>query len=584
MKLFKSPLPWLLQTIVIFGSLGFSRDCLHAQVSGSIPSAKILFEDRHAQAGLTAHHFCSSKEEALPRFMVAGVAVFDYDNDQLLDILLLNQSDRRSTDSSNSAGAKAGAESLGRLYRNLGAGEFIDVTESAGLAFSAFALGVCAGDTDNDGDQDLAISSLGPVLLLENNGDGSFSRTSQNGIEEQQGESPNDAFGAGIAMLDIQNDGNLDLFVANYVEFTMERHRSSMKNSFPYPPGPKDFPPAADRIYRSHGDGRFAEVSKEVGLESLRGPTMGVVSGDWDGDGDSDLFLCSDAAPNQYLVNDGQGQFVDRAVEAGLAFDLMGNVNGSMGVDSGDFDNDGKLDLLITNYTGQIPVLYRGLGEGVFEDVSRRTQIGRTVLPHTNWGVVWIDVDNDGDLDAFLANGHFLPQIEQIDQRTSFRVANTLMENLGNSRFRDISSDSGSGLLVKESSRGAAAGDWDRDGDMDLVVLNFEAEPTLLVNESTSTGNWIDIRLVGTDCNRDAVGAVVTIEFGGPKNSQSRTAMVHAGRGYQSHYGSELHFGIGNSTSIDRVHVRWPGGRVESFSCSRINGLLQLIQGYGSSR
>lgn len=578
MKFYKSHQRWSTHALVILGSVASTIQCVHAQTTSSIAPAKIAFEDRHAQSGMVGRHFCSNNEEALPRFMVAGVAVFDYDNDQLLDILLLNQSDRRSVDSSQSVEAAT----LGRLYRNLGAGRFIDVTESAGLAFSAFALGVCAGDMDNDGDQDLAISSFGPILLLENNGDGSFSLTTQNGIENHPGKSTAEAFGAGVAMLDIQNDGNLDLFVANYVEFTVERHRSSLKSSFPYPPGPKDFPPAADWLFRSHGDGRFTEVSKEVGIATLRGPTMGIVSGDWDGDGDSDLFLCSDAAPNQYFVNDGSGRFVDRAIESGLAFDLMGNVNGSMGVDSGDFDNDGKSDLLITNYTGQMPVLYRCLGDGVFEDVSRRTQIGRTMLPHTNWGVVWIDVENDGDLDAFFANGHFLPQIEQIDQRTSFRVANTLMENLGNARFRDISVDAGSGLLVKESSRGAASGDWDRDGDMDLVILNFEAEPTLLINETKSIGNWIDIRLVGVDCNRDALGAVVTIEFGGPTNIQSRTAMVHAGRGYQSHFGTELHFGIGRVSTIDRIQVRWPGRGLESFSCDRINGLLHLIQGKGS--
>ncbi len=529
------------------------------------------FVDSAAPAGLTVTHFDGgTKEPYLPALMVTGLALFDYDGDGWTDVYFLGgcglfpnlkQPMQRHQPCGNT------------LYRNRGNGSFVDVTDAAGVRSGGFALGVVAADIDNDGDQDLATSNFGATELYLNNGDGTFERVY---LEASESKSTT-CFGAGIAFLDIDNDGCLDLFASQYVDFSVEKYNEAAPRAFPYPPGPKDFKPSIDILYRSLGDGTFSDVSETSGISRFPGPSMGVVCGDLDGDHDADIFVCSDADLNQFFVNDGTGKFEDRALLAGLAFDVNGNANGSMGVEAGDYDNDGQTDLLITNYSQQLPVLYRNLGNGLFEDVSRRTRVGREVFAHTNWGVGLVDFDNDRNLDVFFANGHFLKNVKSIDDRSGYRVANTLMANDGRGRFSDVSTSSGPGLEVAESSRGAAFGDLDHDGDIDCVILNANAKPTFLENRSPSTGSWIDIRLVGTLVNRDAVGAKVQILAGG----QKQFAMVHAGRGYQSHYGTVLHFGLGTAASVDEIEVTWPGGRVESFASHASKGTVILVQGKG---
>lgn len=558
---------------------GWLATCAHAQVS---------FVDRAADAGLVAEHFDGGGRQVyLPQLMVAGLAVFDFDGDGWSDIYLLSGCELGPADSSvgsassedASGGSTKPAQRRGNtLYRNNHDGTFTDVTQQAGVASGRFALGAVAADLDNDGDQDLVTSNFGPAQLFVNNGDGTFSDNSQRaGIAGSS-----DQFGAGVACLDIDNDGLLDLLASNYVEFSYSRHAAIAPRAFPYPPGPKDYPPSSDRLYRNRGDGTFADVSESSGIAAMPGPTMGVICGDFDGDGDADMFLCSDAAANQYFVNDGTGKFVDDALAAGVAFDLSGHANGSMGVDSGDYDHDGLIDLLLTNYTGQMPVLYRNLGGGLFEDASRLSGVGRGIVAHTNWGVALLDVDNDRDLDAFFANGHFLKNIDSIDDRTSYRVPNTLMLSDGRGRFTDASASAGSGLRVTQSSRGAGVVDFDADGDLDLVVLNANAPPTLLENRSPHVGAWVDVQLVGRTVNRDAVGAAVRLTADG----QAQTAMVHAGRGYQSHYGTVLHFGLGTSqqqpaADEPSIEVTWPGGKREQFPCKTLNRTLLLIEGSG---
>jgi hypothetical protein len=542
----------------------------------------ISFVDSAPRAQLHQVHFDGSQGEPyLPHLMVAGIAVFDYDCDGLLDVYLLGGRDlfanaATGETSDSSSLARALEETRGNtLYRNRGDGTFVDVTDAAGVRSGAHALGVVAADLDNDGDPDLITSNFGPAELYVNNGDGTFS-LHQNFAALAQA---NAAFGAGVACLDIDHDGTLDIFVSNYVDFSLSHYRSIAAKSTPYPPGPKDFPPSTNQLYRNLGDGLFADVSVESRIAEFPGPSMGVVCADFDDDHDCDIFVCSDAAPNQLFLNDGKGRFDESALLAGLAYDIAGNVNGSMGVDAGDYDNDGRLDLLITNYTGQMPVLYRNTGNGLFEDRSRIARIGREVIPHTNWGVGLVDFDNDRDLDAFFANGHFLKNIRSIDDRTDFRVANTLMENDGTGRFTDISLRSGPGMRIAESSRGSAFDDMDQDGDLDVVILNANAPPTFLENVSTAIGQSIRIRLVGRHANRDAVGAIVRVQADG----KTQMGVVHAGRGYQSHYGTELHFGLGNAKAIDRVEVVWPGGESEWFSCEPAQRRVTFIQGHGVS-
>ncbi len=528
-----------------------------------------FFVDQAQNAGVVAQHFDGgSPKNYLPQMMMTGLALFDFDGDGWTDIYLLNgyelsPSLAKQTEKSNRKG--------NTLYRNNQDGTFSDVTLAAGVSSGSFAMGAVSADYDNDGDQDLITSNFGNIELYINNGDGTFALASQVGLEQIDVQ-----FGSGIACLDIDNDGLLDIFASNYVEFSYDQYSDAPRSS-PYPPGPKDFPPASDNLYRNLGDGTFADVSILSGIAAAAGPSMGVICGDFDDDDDADIFVCSDAAPNQFFVNDGKGHFVDQALLAGLAFDLGGNANGSMGVDAGDYDNDGRIDLLITNYTGQTPVLYRYVGDGIFEDKSRLSGVGRTVLAHTNWGVGLVDFDNDRDLDVFFANGHFLKNIEAIDDRTSYRVPNTVMLNDGRGSFTDVSKSSGPGLEISESSRGAGFGDLDRDGDIDCVLLNANSRPTLLDNQTADVGNWIGVRLIGTTTNRDAIGARVQISAGRSK----QVAMVHAGRGYQSHYGTELHFGLGRETHVDEILVTWPGGEQEAFSVGETCTTIRLLQGSG---
>ena len=531
--------------------------------------APLTFVDRAKNAGLTVLHFDGGgAANYLPQLMMSGVATFDFDGDGWTDIYLLNGHELSPVTGTRAAKTNPTGNTL---YRNNRDGTYRDVTEAAGVKSGKFAMGAVAADIDNDGDQDLMVSNFGPLEVFINHGDGTFELTTAfMGIEDSV------QFGSGIACLDIDNDGALDLFASNYVEFSFDQYMQGPRSS-PYPPGPKDFPPAADSLYQNLGDGRFANVSVSSGIAASAGPSMGVVCGDFDGDNDADIFVCSDAAPNQFFANDGLGHFVDSALLSGLAFDFGGDANGSMGVDAGDYDNDGLIDLLITNYTGQVPVLYRNLGGGLFEDVSRVSRVGRTVLPHTNWGVGLVDFDNDSDLDVFFGNGHFLKNIETIDDRTTYRVLNTLMLNDGRGSFIDVSKMAGPGLEVSESSRGVGFEDFDHDGDMDCVVLNANSRPTYLENISDKMGNWIRIQLIGTSANRDAIGSTAQVSANGIK----QIAMVHAGRGYQSHYGTQLHFGLGKSKQVDEVVVTWCGGEQESFPCENILRTYQLIQGTG---
>lgn len=540
------------------------------------PQAVIEFADRSSPAGFVAPHFDGGgTKDYLPQLVMAGLAVFDFDNDGWLDVYLLNGHEIH-----GSAGGDSSKATGNTLYRNNQNGTFTDVTIQAGVAGWGFSLGVVAADYDNDGDPDLAVSNFGPTQLYLNNGDGTFAS-----VEHQAGvEGSADQCGAGIAFLDIDNDGNLDLFASNYIEFSLAPYSPEIRRPTLYAPGPKDFTPAADRLYRSLGDGSFEDISVASGIAALPGPSMGVVCADFDGDNDSDIFVSSDASANQLFVNDGSGSFTDGALEAGVAYDLNGLSNGCMGVEAGDYDNDGWVDLLITDFTGQTPMLFRNLQSGFFQDTSRVSQVGRTVMPHTNWGVGMIDFDNDGDLDVFFANGHLTKNIETIDDRTRYRVANTLMQNEGKKGFRDVSSTAGSGMKIVECSRGSAFGDMDRDGDVDVVVLNANSTPSYLENQTKPLGGWVDIRLVGTTVNRDAVGASVRVTAMTGAKQVSQVAIVHAGRSYQSHYGTELHFGLRDTARVEKIDVVWPGGSKETFAGCPSGSRLVLIQGTGETK
>jgi hypothetical protein len=430
------------------------------------------------------------------------------------------------------------------------------------------------GDIDNDGFCDLYTSNFGPKRLWRNMGDGTFiDVTSAAGVAD------GDKLGAGVAMLDADGDGDLDLYAANYVRFAFSGHVSPRIRGIPLYHGPRDYEAWSDTLFRNEGDGTFRDVSEESGIAAVSGPGMGVVCLDADDDGDSDIFVLNDVAANFLFRNDGHGRFEEVGLEAGVAYDVIGQPNGSMGVDCGDLDNDGWLDLWMTSYQGERPVLYRNLAGQGFEDVTSRTGAASGTIPWVKWGAAIVDFDSDGLRDLFIACGHINDLVEQFDDATAYRNHNCLLRNLGG-RFADVSAAAGLREIPRHSARGAAFDDLDNDGDIDGVVLNSREAPTVLRNQDRERGgahHWLQTRLVGTTANRDGVGARVRVVASGATFVDE----VHSGRGFQGHFGSRLHFGLLDREAVERIEVRWPGGGVEAFAVDGVDRQATLREGAG---
>jgi len=508
----------------------------------------IRFEDVTARTGITFRHTDgSSGRRYIVETVTAGLATFDYDGDGDIDIYFLNGAPLR--------GTRVESPPRNALYRNDGGFRFTDVTDEAGVGDTGYGLGVAVGDYDNDGDPDLYVNNFGPNVLYRNNGDGTFTD-----VTREAGVANDHRVGAGTNFLDIDGDGWLDLFVGNYIDFTYERHVVLRFQGFPIYAGPRDFPRTANTLYRNRGDGTFADVSRTSGIAEHLGAGMGTVCADYDDDGDTDIFVLNDEYGNFLFRNDGRGRFEEVGLETGFAYDANGVHQGSMGVDCGDYDNDGRLDLYSTSYQGELAILHRNLGSGLLEDVTLQTGAGLGTRPYVTWGVGMVDLDNDGDRDLFVACGHLLPNVEEYDDTTLYHAPNLVLMNTGD-RFVNVSERAGPGLRVRLSSRGAAFDDLDGDGRIDVVILNSRREPTVLRNVSPRPGHWIGIRLRGTRTNRDGVGARVIVRAGRLRLVDE----VHSGRGYQSHYGTRLHFGLGPHTVVDEVEVRWIGGGRDRF-------------------
>lgn len=497
-----------------------------------------------------------SGQKYLVEAVSAGLALFDYDGDGLIDIYFLNGAPLPPLTPDPAI--------TNALFRNEGHGRFRDVTQEAGVGDDGFGLGVAVGDYDNDGYPDLYLNNFGPNVLYHNNGDGTFTV-----VTERAGVGCGERVGAGVCFLDADADGNLDLYVSNYVDFRFENHVRRTIDGYPCYPGPLDFEPAADFLYLNKGDGTFVDVSEASGVADVAGTGMGAVCADFDKDGDTDIVVVNDEHGNFLLENDGTGHFEETGLFRGLAFNYQGRPLGNMGVDCGDYDNDGWLDFFSTSYSQEPPALYRNLGNGLFDDVTLAAGAAAGSIPHVNWGTGFADFDNDGDRDLFIACGHLDQDVHRWNANTSFRVRNRLLENDGKGAFRDVTDQSGDGLNPIESSRGIGLDDLDNDGDIDVVVLNSRSRPNVLRNDTRTSNRWIEIRLIGTSSNRDGVGALVQLTAGG----RTQWAEVHSGRGYQSHHGTRLHFGLGDAEQVERIEVHWIGGsvsrigRVESGQC-----------------
>jgi len=521
----------------------------------------IVLTDVTAQTGISFRHTDgSSGRRYVVETVSAGVATFDYDNDGDIDIYFLNGAPLK--------GAKPGTPPVNALYRNDGNFKFTDVTAKAGVGDKGYGLGVCAGDYDNDGDQDLYLNNYGANVLYRNNGDGTFTD-----VTDKARVANGRKVGAGACFLDIDKDGDLDLYVANYLKFSYETHKVRQIRGVPV--YTKAFPPEADTLYRNNGDGTFTDVSKASGIANHLGWGMGMVCADYDDDGDTDIFVANDISMNFLFRNDGKGKFEEVALTCGVAVDGMGTAQGSMGVDCGDYDNDGRLDFHQTSYSRQLAVLYRNVGSGFFEDVTLVSRAGTGTRVKVTWGHGFVDFDNDGDRDIFVACGHLQDNVEKYDDAMEYHAKNVLLMNTGKGKFANISDKCGSGLAVKLSSRGAAFNDLDNDGDVDAVVLNSRREPTILRNDSPAKNHWLQIRLRGTKTNRDGIGARVKVVSG----KLTQIGEVHSGQGYQSHYGMRLHFGLGKLDRVDRVEVRWIGGGVDVLENVRVDQVLRIAEG-----
>ena len=538
-----------------------------------------LFVEAESSSGLTFNHVNGATGQYyMAEQMGAGVALFDYDNDGDLDVFLVQGGPLDSAAASSTAGPTS------RLFRNdltvssdgRRSLRFTDITDRAGLSLRVYGMGVAVGDIDNDGWLDLLVTSFGPERLYRNNGDGTFADvTARAGVSDA-------LWSTSAAFVDYDRDGDLDLFVANYLDFSLAGnkvcHDSVGARDYC---SPRAYRPVPDRLYRNDGTGRFTDVTEPSGISRADGAGLGVATGDYDSDGWPDLYVANDATPNQLWINRHDGTFVDNGLLSGAAVNAAGNPEGSMGIASGDFDADGHEDLFVTNIVGETFALYAGDGKGNFEDVRTRTGLAAPTAALTGFGTDWIDYDNDGWLDLFVANGA-VNVIEALrgDARP-FRMRNQLFRNTGAGRFEETSAVAGAAFARADVGRGAAFGDVDNDGLVDIVVTNNGGPARLLLNRSGSGNHWIAVRLSQPGGNRFAYGAMVGIERTGRPTLWRR---ARTDGSYLSANDIRVHFGLGPSAEIDAVVVQWPDGNVERWRKPEIDRVLALRRGTGSQQ
>jgi hypothetical protein len=503
----------------------------------------------------------------------SGAALIDYDHDGYPDIFLVN--------GSRSERFAKGSAPTSHLFHNNRNGMFTDVTARAGVVSSGWGQGVCAGDFDNDGFDDLFVTYYGQRnILFRNNGDGTFTdATLKAGLD-----APARNWSSGCAFLDYDRDGRLDLFVASYVDFDVATAglpgsgpNCFWKNVAVFC-GPRGLPVAHSRLYHNQGQGRFADVSAAAGItKASKCYGLGVLTGDFENHGRSDIYVACDSTPSLFFRNNGDGTFAERGLQAGVAYDEDGREQAGMGVSAADYDAGGWLAIFKTNFEDDVPDLYHNEGNGIFTFRTFDAKLGSN-LKYLGWGGGFLDYDNDGWSDLFIANGHVYPELETHNHPESpYRQRNLLYHNSGNGRFEDVTSIAGPGLDLRRSGRGAAFADVDNDGRLDILVNNQNDPPTLLHNESKDTGNWISIRTMGTKSNFDGIGARVTLVAGALREVQE----VRSGGSYLSQNDLRLHFGLGNATKINEMEVRWPSGITDKIENVPADRFLTIEEGRG---
>jgi hypothetical protein len=526
------------------------------------------FVDIANKAGLAPfRNVCgSAAKDYLVETLGSGVALFDYNNDGLLDVFLVNGSSFEILGNPNLP------RSSSRLFRNNGDGTFTDVTKESGLINEGWGVGVTVGDYDNDGYRDVFITNFGTNALFHNNGNGTFTNvTKEAGVEGGN-------WSTGCAWGDYDRDGRLDLYVARYVDFEKARIPTPGANTYcnyrgvPVACGPRGLPGLPDLLYHNEGNGKFREVNADTRVrDTIRGYGLGVVWFDFDNDGWPDIFVANDSMPNFLWHNKRNGTFEEVAIEAGCALSGDGRAQSNMGIAVGDYDNDGWLDLFVTHFSEDYNTLYHN-GHGQFEDVTYRAGLGTVSYRQLAWGGGFVDFDNDGWKELFVANGHIYPQADQAGN--SYLQESQFFRNLHDGRFSLVPRQE-SGFVNARSSRGAAFGDLLGDGRMDIVVNNIDSEPFLYEFAKARSGRWVRFELVGVKCNRDAIGARVSVTTGG----LTQIDEVRSSDSYVSSSDVRLHFGVADAQVIEKMQIRWPDGTVEEHAGLASNREYVIRQG-----
>lgn len=500
--------------------------------------------------------------------MGSGVALLDYDGDEDLDVYLVNGSTL-----ARMASGEPGESN--RLFRNEGGWKFSDVTEQAGIGDRGFGQGVAVGDIDNDGDADIYVTNYGPNVLYRNNGDGTFTET-RAGVEDPRW-STSAAFG------DIDSDGFLDLYACNYLDFDRELLDRAIPRRFcewkglKVQCGPKGFGFVSGALYRNWGDGTFEDWTEAAGVAGEKTYQLGVVFSDLDLDGDQDLYVATDTTVNLLFENLGNGHFRDVSLMSGTALSQNGTEQAGMGIDVGDVNGDGWQDLFVTNFSDDYNTLYLNQGKLIFEDSTDLAGLGLASLRYLGWSTFLADLDGDGDLDIFVANGHVYPQADASEVNESFRQPLQVFLNRGDGTFEDASRDLGAVLTEPRSSRGAALGDLDGDTRQDVVVNVMDAPPVVLRNRLAGGRGSVVLRLVGRGSNRDSLGAVARAKF----QSASQMREVRGARGYLSHSDTRLYLGLAEAEILEELTIHWPGGGRETVHSLAPGAVYTIVEGRG---
>jgi enediyne biosynthesis protein E4 len=535
----------------------------------------VRFTDVAEQAGLTHPSIYGDSDRK--RFIIetngAGAAFVDYDRDGWLDALVLSGT-RLERTSRREIAWPQGKEPRSRLYRNRQNGTFEDASASSGLDRVGWASSVCAGDYNNDGWVDLYITYFGQNVLYRNERGKRFAdstadaRLAANAVR----------WGSGCSFLDYDRDGDLDLFVANYLKYDLAtapepgQGPNCVWKGIPVNCGPKGLPTDTNLLYRNRGDGTFEDVSESSRIARVTGRySMTAIAADLDEDGWTDIYVASDSTAAILYHNNRDGTFTDVAVPSGAAFNDQGNPQAGMGAALADVNGDARLDVIKTHFADDVPALYRNLGRGLFEDIAMTAGLG-VQTRHVEWGVGMPDLDNDGWPDVLYVTGHVYPEVEQKLSEYPYRGPRVLFRNLGNGRFADVTQQSGPGATTPHTSRGAAFGDYDNDGDIDVLVMNMNESPTLLRNDYSGSNGWLSVRLEGRGSNPTPLGATVIVTVGDRKEARA----VVSQSSYYSHDDLRLHFGLAASAEADRIEVRWPSGAAQVVNRVRRNQIITV--------